>query len=157
MLIKKIRDTSGLVTTTVFNTKSSEVEIKLLNTNSLVTKTVLNTKISEVENKVTDYAKYITTAAFNKLTAEKFRTKLKQADLVNKTDFNNKLTSFNRKIVSNRTIHLEVQKEKKKLNSLITKERLHFFLWQNLFTSNDESQNNYVYQPTLETLETKKD
>ena len=117
------------MTTTVLNTKSSEVEIKLLNTNRLVTKTVLNTKISEVENKVTDYAKYITTAVFNKLTAEKFRAKLKQADLVNKTDFDNKLTSFNRKISSNRTIYLEVQKEKKKLNSLITKERLHFFLW----------------------------
>ena len=31
--------------------------------NSLVTTTVLNTKISEVRNKIPDYAKYITTQA----------------------------------------------------------------------------------------------
>ena len=36
---------------------------------------------------------------------------------MNKTDFDNKLTKFNRHIESNKTKHLEVQK---KLNSLIT-------------------------------------
>ena len=41
-----------------------------------------------------------------------------QADLVNKTDFDHKLISFNERITSNKTKHLEVQK---KLNSLITK------------------------------------
>ena len=82
------------MTTTVFNTKNSEVENKILNTSSLMTTTVLNTKISEVENKITGYAKYITTQEFNKLTAENFAARLKQADLVNKTDFDNKLTSF---------------------------------------------------------------
>ena len=37
-----------------------------------MTTTVLNTKISEVENKIPDHAKYITTQEFNKLTAEHF-------------------------------------------------------------------------------------
>ena len=37
---------------------------------------------------------------------------------MNKTDFDNKLISFNERITSNKTKHLEVQK---KLNSLITK------------------------------------
>ena len=37
---------------------------------------------------------------------------------MNKTDFDNKLISFNERITSNKTKHLEV---KKKLNSLITK------------------------------------
>ena len=37
---------------------------------------------------------------------------------MNKTDFDNKLTSFNRRITSNKTQHLKVQK---KLKSLITK------------------------------------
>ena len=46
MLRKKIPDASGLVTTTV-----------------------MNTKISEVENKFHDHTKYITTHEFNKLTA----------------------------------------------------------------------------------------
>ena len=83
----------------------------------LVTTTVLNTKISEVENKIPNHDKYITTPEFNKLTAENFTARLKQANLVTKTDFDNKLTSFNRKITSNKTKYLEVQK---KLNSLIT-------------------------------------
>ena len=43
---------------------------------------------------------------------------LKQADLVNKNDFDNKLASFNKHITSNNAKHLEVQKE---LNGLITK------------------------------------
>ena len=52
-----------------------------------MTATVLNTKISEVENKIPDYAKYITTQEFNKFTAKNFAARLKQANLVGKTDF----------------------------------------------------------------------
>ena len=52
-----------------------------------MTTTVLNKKISEVENKIPDHAKYITTQEFNKLTAECFEARLKQANLVNKSDF----------------------------------------------------------------------
>ena len=94
---KRIPDTSGLVTATVLNTKISEVENKILNTSSLVTTTVLNTKISEVENKIPDNSKYISTQEFNKLTGENSAVRLKQTDLVNKTDFDNKLTSFKKK------------------------------------------------------------
>ena len=49
---------------------------------------------------------------------ENFATRLKEADLENKTDCDNKLTSFNRKITSNKTKYLEVQK---KIDNLITK------------------------------------
>ena len=83
-----------------------------------MTTTVFNTKLSEAENKSPDNSIYITAREFNKLIAENFPARLKQADLVNKTDFDNKLTSFNRQITSNKTKHLEAQK---KLNSLITK------------------------------------
>ena len=107
---------SGLVTATVLNTKISKSEYKIPNTSNLVTATVLNTKISEVENKIPDNSKYITAQEFNKLTAENFEARLKQADVVNKTNFDNKLTSFNRRITSNKITHLGVQK---KLNSLI--------------------------------------
>ena len=90
------------------------------------------------------------TQKLNKLTAENFAARLKQANLVNKTDFDNKLISFHRKITSNETIYIEVQK---KLNSLITKE-YNFFLFNTIyFTSNDE----FVYQSALGTLELKKD
>ena len=125
------------MTTNVLNTKISEVENKIPNNSTLATTTVLNTKISEVENKFPDNSKYITTQEFNKLIAENFAARLKQADLVNKTDFDNKLTSFNRRITSNKTKHLKVQK---KLNSPITKD-YNFFLGTVYFTSNDGSQN----------------
>ena len=106
------------MTTTVLNTNISEINKKIPNTsNGLVTTIVLNTKISEVENKIPNHNKYVNTLEFNKLTAENFSERLKQANLVTKTDFHKKLTSFNRKITSNKTKYLEVQK---KLNSLIT-------------------------------------
>ena len=105
--------------TTVLNTKISEVENKILDTSSLVTKTVLNTKIGEVENKIADNFKYITSQKFNKLTPDNFAAILKLADLVKNIDLDNKLTSFNRQITSNKTKYLEGQK---KLNNLITKD-----------------------------------
>ena len=80
------------------------------NTSNLVTTTVLNTKISEVENKIPNNSKYTATQKFNKLSAENLAARLKQADLVNKNDFDNKLTSFNSRITSNKTEHLEVKK-----------------------------------------------
>ena len=58
---------------------------------------------------------------------------------MSKTNFDNKIIRFNRKITSNITKYLEVQK---KLNSLTTKD-YNFFL-------------GVVYQPTLDTLELKK-
>ena len=93
---KKISDMNGLVTTTILNTKIIKIENKIPNTSSLANTTILNTKINEVKNKILDHAKYITTQEVKKLRAENFATRLKQADLVNKTDFDNKLTSFNR-------------------------------------------------------------
>ena len=48
------------MTTTILNTKISEVENKIFNTSSLVTTTVLNTKISDVENKIPHNSQYLT-------------------------------------------------------------------------------------------------
>ena len=154
---KKIEDTKlikntrykWLVTATVLNSKISEVENKIPDTSSLVTTTVLDTKIGEVENKIPDHAEYITTQEFNKLTTENFAARLTQENLESKTDFDNKVISFNRKTTPIRTKYLEVQK---KLNSLISKD-YNFFLDRIYFTSNDGSQDTFVYQPTLDTLE----
>ena len=65
------------------------VENKLPDVSSLVKKTDYNTSISEIEKKLTDHNhdKYITTPEFNKLTAETFAARLKQANLVTKTNF----------------------------------------------------------------------
>ena len=64
----------------------------------LVTTIVLNTKISEVESNIPNHNKYITKPEFNKLKAENFIARLKQANLVSKTDFDNKLISFIEKL-----------------------------------------------------------
>ena len=70
-----------------------------------------------------------------------------------KTEFDNTITSFNKRITSNKTKHLEVEK---KLEDLITKDH-NFFLSRIYFTSNDGSQNMFVYQPTFNVLELKID
>ena len=46
------------MTTTILNTKISEVENKIPDTNGLVTTTVLNTKIKEVESNIPDHTTY---------------------------------------------------------------------------------------------------
>ena len=58
-----------------------------------------------------------------------------------KTEFGNKLTSFNKQITSNKTKHLKAEK---KLESLITKD-YNFFLGRTYFRSNDGFQNMFVY------------
>ena len=65
------------------------VENKIPDVSSLVKKADYNTSISEIEKKLTDHNhdKYITTPEFNKLTAETFAARLKQANLVTKTNF----------------------------------------------------------------------
>ena len=110
-------------------------------TSGLVNTTILNTIFGEVENKTPDYAKYITTPGFNKSTAENFVARLKQANLATKIGFHNTLTSFNTKTISNKTKYLEDQK---KLNSLIIKDYI-FSLRRIYYTSNDRSQNRFVY------------
>ena len=69
-----------------------------MDTSSLVITSVFDTKIGEVENKIPNYDAYFTTREFNKLATEKFKERLKQADLVSKNDFEDKLITFNEKL-----------------------------------------------------------
>ena len=73
----------------------------------------MSKKISEVENKIPDNSKRITGKEFNKLTVEKFAARLKEVDLMNKTNFHNKVTSFKKRITSNNTKYLEIQEKLK--------------------------------------------
>ena len=97
----------------------SDLENKIPNISSLVKKKEedYHTKITEIEKKLTDlnHDKYITTSEFNKLTAEVFGVRLARANLVTKTDFDDKLESLNQKINSNKTKHLLAENELKKL------------------------------------------
>ena len=128
----------GLVKTADCNTKITEIEVKtpsisslatyaalttvenkILNISSLVKKTDYNTKITETEKKLTDHNhdKYISTPESNTLTASVFNARLAQANLITKTDFDAKLSSLNRKITSNKSKHLLVENELKKLKT----------------------------------------
>ena len=51
MLLKKIPDVSGIVTTTVLNTKIKEVDNKIPELSDLVKKTSYDAKISDIEKK----------------------------------------------------------------------------------------------------------
>ena len=108
-LENKIADTSGLVKKTDYNTKTTEIEGKIPDVSNLVTKTALtadvsnlvkktdyNTKIKEIENNLSNHNhdKYITTPEFNTLAADVFNARLSQANLVTKTDFDVKPSSY---------------------------------------------------------------
>ena len=74
------------------NSSLTAIENKVANVSNLLKKTNYDAKTSEIEKKVIDcdHDKYITTPEINKLTAENFVTRLVQATLVTKTDFDNK-------------------------------------------------------------------
>ena len=107
-------------------------------------KLTITQKVNEIEKKIIDHKhdKHITTSEFNKLTAEKLAAGLAQANLVRKTDFDNKLLSLNKKITSNKTKHSIVENELKKLetfDSIYFRGKSHF--------EEDGTQNYLVFQP----------
>ena len=122
----KIPDSSRFVKKTDYNTKITEVEGKIPDISGLATKTALitvenkipdisglvkktdyNTKITDIENILNNHNhdKYVAASEFNTLAANVFNTRLAQADLITKTDFDAKLSSLNRKITANKTKH----------------------------------------------------
>ena len=130
----------------LWNASLTAVENKVPNISSLVKKTDYNTKITEIENRLIDHnrGKYITTPEFNRLTAENFAARLKQANLVTKTDFDDKLKSLNQKSNPDKTEHLLVENELRKLKTLDSS----YFRGRNYF-EDDDTQNYLVFQPEL--------
>ena len=76
-------------------------------------------KTTEIEKKLTDYNhdQYITTIEFNTLAVFAFNARLAQANLITKTDFDAKLSMLNKKITANKTKHLLVENELKKIKT----------------------------------------
>ena len=114
-LENKIPDVSSLAT----KTPLTAVENKIPDVSSLVKKTNYHTKISELAKKITnhDHGQHITTPEFNTLAASVFNARLTQVNLITKTDFDAKLSSLNRKITSNKSKHLLVENELKKVKT----------------------------------------
>ena len=76
-------------------------------------------KLLSLKKKLTghNHDKYIATPESNTLATIVFNARLAQANLITKTDFDAKLPSLNRKITSNKTKHLLVENEFKKLKT----------------------------------------
>ena len=68
--------------------------------------------------------------------------RLAEANLITKTDFDTKLSSLNRKIISNKTKHLHVENELKKLKTFDSS----YFRGKSHFEE-DGTQNYLVFQP----------
>ena len=113
------------------------VENKIPDISNLVNKTNYNTKISEMKNK------YITTADYNKFTKDIVDNSIKIKNLVTKTGFDAKMTSFKRKIISNKSKHLLVENELKRLKRFDAS----CYRGKNYVASDDGSQNYLVFQP----------
>ena len=79
--------------------------IKYLTLLTLLKKTDYSTRVTEIENKLNNNNddKYIDTQEFNKLAADVFNARLAQANLLTRTDFDDKLSNLNRKITKNKT------------------------------------------------------
>ena len=94
---KKVPDVSGLVKNTDFNSEITEVENKIPNVSDLITKTNFNAKVTVVENKILDVINLATTK---------------------KTDFDAKLKGISDRVTLNKSKHLLVENELKKLKTL---------------------------------------
>ena len=119
------------------------VENKTPDISSLVRKKKIGAEITELEKKLTDHNhdKYITIPEFNTMIASVFNPRLAQANLITKTDFDSKLSSLNRKITSNKTKHLLVENELKKLKKFGSS----YFIDKSHFEE-DVTQNYLVFQ-----------
>ena len=114
-LENKIPGASSLATKAALTT----AENKILNASGLVKKAHYDTKISELEKNLYDHShyRYITTPEFNTLAADAFNTRIAQANLITKADFDAKLSSLNKKITTNKSKHLIVENDLKKLKT----------------------------------------
>ena len=109
-------------------------------------KTDYNTKVTKIENKLNNHNhdKYIDTLEFNKLAADVFNARLAQGNFITKTVFDTKLLSLNRKSTENKSKHLLVENELKKLKNFCSS----YFIGKSHFDE-DGSQNYSVFQPII--------
>ena len=160
VLQKKFSDTSGLVKKTDYKTKIAEIESKIPSISNLATKTLLAT----VENKIPDISslvkkiqklltskkrltdhnhdKHVTTPDCNTLASDIFNARLKRANLVAKANFDNNVSSLDRKIAANKTKIESIQNELKKLKTFDSS----YFTGKSHFEE-DGAQNYLVFQP----------
>ena len=136
----KIPNITGLAP----NSALTAVENKIPDVSNLVKKTNCDTKIREIENKVNDHNhdKYITTPKFNALAVRVFNARSARVNLITKADFNTELKKISDGVASNKSKHLLVETEFKKLEIFDAG----YFKGKNYF-DDDGTQNYLVFQP----------
>ena len=136
-----------MATTADINTKIGEVENKIPDVNDLVNKTDDDAKISDIEGK------YFTTSDCNKFTSNILDAKIKQKELVSKSNISKFAKNFD---LNTKTGTLWTKSELKAVQDKIMKLQtndLRFFLGKNY---HDISQNIFVYKPEFNTSKLKK-
>ena len=120
------------------------VENKIPSVNTLVKKQTIAQKLQELKINLNHHNryKYITTPEFNTLAKHAFNVRLAQANLTAKTDFDAKLSSLNKKVAKNKSKHLLVESELKKLKTF----DLSYFVGKSYFEE-DGTPNYSVFQP----------
>ena len=147
-MIKKIPGTNGLVTTIVLTTKISEVENKIPCVSALVKKTDSDSKVEEIQGKES------TTGDYNKFISDILDVKIKQKELVKKSDIDKKLIDITKKFTWNKTKLIEADKKTNWFNNKsCTNTKKGFFLLGTMyFAENDGYQNFLVLAPVLSSL-----
>ena len=112
----------------------------------MVKKTNFNTKITEIEGKIPNISGLATTSA---LTA--VENKIPNiTGLVKKTDFDAKLKGISDRVTKNKSKHLPVETELKRLKA----PDLSYFWGKNYFDADDGTQNLLVFQPAYKYFKT---
>ena len=97
------------------------VKNKIPDVNGLIKKNDFDTKTSEIEKKINDHDhdKYITTPEFNTMAASTFNARLAtKTGLIRKPEFDDKLKGISDTFPKNKTKHLLVENELKKLKAI---------------------------------------
>ena len=89
-----------------------------------------------------NHDKYITNPEFNTLAAHVFNARLKQANLITKTNFDNTVSSLNNKIAANKTKNESIKNELIRLKTFSSS----YFIRKSHFEE-DGTQNYLVFQP----------
>ena len=86
---------------------------------NLVKKQTIILQLQKLKINLTNHNhdKYIDTSEFNNLATNFFNSRLAQANLIAKTDFDAKLSNLNRKITENEPKHLLIESEQNKLKT----------------------------------------
>ena len=98
-----------------------------------------------MKKKISDHDRdnYITTPEFNTLAADVFDARLAtQTDLIKKSEFDAKLKAISDRVTNNKSKHLLVESELKKLEKFDAA----YFRGKNYFDGNDGTQNYVVFQ-----------